>query len=413
MNEQEQQQNNQCLDIGVLVSLHDGELPAGERERALAHIATCAGCAADHRASSASRRDVYDLLSISGPRENEIPSTVTAFAAMQARLDAEGLRKDRRSAGALSLLKPGSSSPPIYRGGPLRFVRHRRAAWLAATVAAALIALLLLPNAAALANQFLALFQVQQFQPVDINPRDFSRALLLDITKYGDINQQGFDTGLQPMSEDQVKQLLRFPLLLPTHLPPGVGSTAQFAVNTGGMVTFVFRAAKARAYLEANGEHGVSIPAQLDGATYKITIQTSVLVSYVKSCPPGAGIDTVNQCSGTPFFIAEISNPVVQGVGNASLKDLRDFFISLPNQSSQMRSLLQNIDLNTGTVPLPIPPQVNAQQVTAHGAPGVLLTDNSLGVGAVLWQTGGVIYIVAGMTGNTSGLMDAANSLQR
>lgn len=412
MNERERQQNNQCLDIGALVSLHDGELPAAERARALAHIATCAGCAADDRAASATSRDVYDLLSISGPPESSppiyrggMPSTATALAAMQARLDAEGLRKDRHSAGALSLLKPGSKHP-------LSFVRRRSAAWLAATVAAAMIALLLLPNAAALANQFLALFQVQQFQPVDINPRDFSQALLLDITRYGDINQQDFDTGLQPVSEAQVKQLLRFPLLLPTHLPPGVGSTAQFAINNGGMVTFVFRAAKARAYLEANGDHGVSIPPQLDGATYTITVQTSVLVSYVKSCPPDVGINTINQCSGTPFFVAEISNPVVQGIGNASLKDLRDFFISLPNQSSQMRSLLQNIDLTTGTVPLPIPPQVNAQQVTAHGAPGALLTDNSLGVGAVLWQAGGVIYIVACATSNTSELMDAANSLQ-
>jgi Putative zinc-finger len=116
MNEREQQQNNQCLDIGVLVSLHDGELPAGERERALAHIATCAGCAADERAASASSRDVYDLLATSGPPEGEMPPTASAFAAMQARLDAEGLRENRHRTGALALLKPGSARP-------LRFIR--------------------------------------------------------------------------------------------------------------------------------------------------------------------------------------------------------------------------------------------------------------------------------------------------
>lgn len=405
MNEREQQQNDQCLDIGVLVSLHDGELPANQRERALAHIATCPDCAADDRAASASSRDVYDLLSTAGPREDEMPPAATAFATMQARLDAEGLRKDRRGAAALSLLKRSGTRP-------LAFTGRRRAGWLAAAVAAALVVLLLLPNAAALANQFLALFQVQQFQPVDINPQDFSQTLLLDISKYGDINQQDFDTGLQSMSEAQVKQTLRFPLLLPTHLPPGVGSTVRFAVNNGGMVTFIFRAAKARAYLQANGVRGVSIPVQLDGATYTITVQPSALVNYVKSCPPDAGINGVNQCSGTPFFVAEVSNPVVQGVGNASLQALRDFFVSLPNQSSQIRSLLQNIDLNTGTVPLPIPPQVSAQQVTAHGSPGVLLTDTSLSLGAVLWQAHGVIYVVACATSNTSELMDTANSLQ-
>ena len=405
MNEREQQQNDQCLDIGVLVSLHDGELSPAERERALAHIATCAGCAADERAAAASSRDVYALLAASGPPAGEIPPTATAFAAMQARLDAEGLRENRRSHRALSWLNPGDRHP-------LRLVRSHRAGWLAAAVAAVLIALLLVPNAAALANQFLALFQVQQFQPVSIDPQNFSQALLLDITKYGDVNQQDFDTSLQPSSEAQVKQLLRFPLLLPTHLPPGVGSTARFAVNNGGMVTFVFRAAKAHAYLEANGEHGVSIPPQLDGATFTITVQPSVLVNYVKSCPPGAGTGMINQCSGPPFYVAEISNPVIQGVGNASLRDLRDFFISLPNESSQMRELLQNIDLTTGTVPLPIQPQIDARQITAHGASAVLLTDNSVGAGAVLWQTGGVIYVVAGETNNTTELIDTANSLQ-
>jgi len=181
-------------------------------------------------------------------------------------------------------------------------------------------------------------------------------------------------------------------------------------------VTFIFRASEARAYLEKHGINNVSIPAQLDGATYTITWQPGVIINYVKSCPPGdtSGADTLSpgQCSGVPFYIAEIPSPVVQGVGNASLEELRNFFISLPGQSSPVRTLLGDIDLNTGTVPLPIPPQVNARQITAHGSPGALLTDNSLGVGAVIWQAGGVIYIVAGTTSNTSELMDAANSLQ-
>lgn len=145
MNEQEQQQNNECLDMGTLVSLHDGELPADERVRALGHIATCADCAADERAASASSRDVYDLFSMLGPREGEMPPTATALAAMEARLEAEGLSENRRGTKTLALLKLGSARP-------LRLVKQRRASWLAAIVAAVLIALLLLPNASALAN---------------------------------------------------------------------------------------------------------------------------------------------------------------------------------------------------------------------------------------------------------------------
>jgi hypothetical protein len=410
MNGRERPQNNQCLDMGVLLSLHDGELVADERERALAHIATCADCAADERAVAAGSQDVYHLLATSGPRVSEMPSTAAAFAVMQTRLEAEGLSEDRQ-AGTFSLLKPGGERST-------RFVKRRRVGWLAATVAAALIALLVLPNVSALAVQFLSLFQVQQFQPVDINPQDFSQAFLFDIARYGDIDQNNFDTSLQPASAIQVKQTIHFPLLLPGHLPPGVGQNASFALMNGGVVTFVFRASMARAYLEQNGIDNVTIPAQLDGATFTITVQPAVVISYDKVCsqtdtsPRSSYSPEPGQCGGVPFIIAEVPSPIVRGVGNASLEDLRNFFISLPDQSSQIRTLLGDVDLNTGTIPLPIPPQVNAQQITTRGAPGVLLTDNALNLGGILWQTHGIIYAVGGETSNTSELIDTVNSLQ-
>ena len=101
----------------------------------------------------------------------------------------------------------------------------------------------------------------------------------------------------------------------------------------------------------------------------------------------------------------------MQASGNATLKDLRDFLLSLPKQSSQMQNLLQHIDLNTGTVPLPIPSEVNAQQVTTHGASGILLADNSMSLALVLWQSHGIIYAVGAATNNSTQLLDAANSL--
>jgi hypothetical protein len=432
MNERNPLQNDRCLDRGVLVSLHDGELPAEEREWALAHLATCADCAADERAASVCSREVYDLLAMTGVREDEMPSTASAFAAIQARLDAEGLREGKRGSGALSLVKSGDRRPG-------RFTGRRRAGWAVAAVAAALVALLLIPNASALAIQFLSLFQVQRFQPVDVSPQDFSQAFLLDIAKYGEVDQSNFDPSVQFVSESQVKQAIHFPLLLPGHLPPGVGQSPSFALTGGGVVTFVFKAAMARAYLEQNGIKNVTIPAQLDGATYSITIQPGVVIDYTRGCSQGAtsSISLVprssaksadgssstqgntgngtsflpGQCGGVPFYMAEVPSPVVRAVGSASLEELRDFFISLPGQNSQVRTLLSDIDLNTGTVPLPIPPQVNAQQVTAHGVPGVLMTDNALNLGAVLWQAHGIIYVVATESSNAAELMDTVNSL--
>ena len=46
MNELQPQQNNSCLDSGLLVSLRDGELTPEETENTLAHLAMCPECAA-------------------------------------------------------------------------------------------------------------------------------------------------------------------------------------------------------------------------------------------------------------------------------------------------------------------------------------------------------------------------------
>jgi hypothetical protein len=68
-------------------------------------------------------------------------------------------------------------------------------------------------------------------------------------------------------------------------------------------------------------------------------------------------------------------------------------------------------DKGTGVVPLPVPPQFQAQQVTTHGGPGVLMADSSLSLGAVIWQTGEVWYAVAGATSDRTQLLESANAL--
>jgi hypothetical protein len=188
----------------------------------------------------------------------------------------------------------------------------------------------------------------------------------------------------------------------------------QFNLISGGRAVLTFDATKARAYLAQTGQSSVTIPPQLDGSAFSITISPGVMVNYFNSCQPSpSSAKTSLQCSGgKTFSVVEIPSPVVQATGKASLKDLRDFLLSLPKQSSQMRNLLQQIDLNTGTVPLPIPSGVNAQQVTTHGTSGILLADNSMSLALVLWQTQGIIYVVAAATNNSTQLLDTANSLR-
>lgn len=398
-----QQPADNCLDAGLLVSLRDGELTADETAQAIAHLAICPDCAADESNLNNNSREVYALLTTLDPLSSELPEPTAAFSTMQARLNPVSQRED--------------ISTPLPKGQKRLFPRNkhqRRYAWLTAAVAAILIALLVLPDASVLANEFLALFRVQHFQPVTVDPQSLSRELVSELQNFSDMQAPSYGNQQSNLPQAQVQKSIHFTLLLPSRLPSGVGHAMQFNLINGGKVIFTFDAAKARAYLARTGQSSVTIPPQLGGSAFSITINSGVMINYFNSCQPSSSSEKTSlQCSGgKTFSIVEIPSPVVQATGKASLKDLRDFLLSLPKQSSQMRTLLQQIDLNSGTVPLPIPSGINTQQVTTHGTSGILLTDNSMSFTVVLWQTQGIVYAVAAATNNSSQLLDTANSLR-
>ncbi len=413
MNElQPQKYSDSCLDRGLLVSLRDGELTPEETEQIRAHLAVCPDCAADERSLQTASQEIYDLFTLLGPSTDEIPETESVFSALQSRLDVESHREESHAAVSSAA------------GSNIRFFQARkpqgRNRWWIAAAAAVLIALLVLPNAGALANQFLALFSVQQFQPVSVNPQTFRNGVGEDLQSFGDVNINSNNlNSISHPTQAQVEQDLNFKLLLPSHLPPGVGKTVQFTLVDSADGTFTFSAAKARAYLAQTGQGSVSIPSQLDGATFTITLAPGVIINYGNQCQRQDQSATGSSSSaaalgcsgGKPFYIGEIPSPVIRATGKASLEDLRNFVLSLPKLSSGARALLQDVNLSSGVVPLPIPPQVQAQQVMTHGAQGVLMTDSSLSLGAVIWQTRGIIYMVAGSTSDSTQLLDSANSL--
>lgn len=405
MNERPQPKNNQCLDTALLVSLRDEELSADEATQARAHLAGCPDCAAGARALIVTGQEVYGLLAELGPQANEVPDTETAFAAMQARLD--------RESDYVKRLIPLPAPAAVANRARHSRSKRRRYGWIAAVAAAVLIAILLAPSASALATQFFALFHPQQFQPVTVDPQNFSEDLISYLSDFGDMQVQynNLARSLKNPTEAQVKQLINFPLALPGYLPRGVGHAIDFTLIGSANATYTFKVAKVRAYLAQSGQGNIAIPAQLDGATFTISSDTGVVIHYASSCRLQGVTATSLFCTGgTPFYAAEIPSPVVQATGKVSLKELRDFLLSLPKLAPEMRAILQQVDLENGTVPLPIPRVVSAQQVTIHGAPGVVLVDNSLKVGGLVWQARGIIYMIATVSTSSADLQKIASS---
>ncbi len=280
-----------------------------------------------------------------------------------------------------------------------------RYSWFA-VAAAILLILISFPATNVLADKFLALFRVQQFQPVNIDSQQSAQTLFTTLQNIGDLQPQQSNTegNRQNLTQAEAEKIIGYHVLLPNHLPAGVSGTQNITVMGGEQVTYTFDAAKARAYLSKNGQSSVAIPTVLVGASYTITVPPSVNVSY-SSCPLGkAGCQ-----QSKSFFIHEVAGPTVASNGNASITQLRDFLLSLPNLSTSARELLKHLDEQTGTIPVPIPPQASAEQVTIHGTSGLLLTSSNMS--AAIWETQGIVHILALGTSDKAQVLDAVNSL--
>jgi hypothetical protein len=300
---------------------------------------------------------------------------------------------------------------PAPKIAPQNWYRTRRN-WMVAAVAAVLVVLLILPGGGALANQILALFRVQQFQPVQVTKQDVQTLSSRPIPSLEDLGTvQIQPNSLQThanLTETQAAQMVNFPILLPHYLPRGIPNTPDFGVIDGGHATFTFSASKAHTYFVKNGYGNVNIPANLDSATFDLTTTAGVVIAYG------------NQAD-TQFMVVEVPSPVVRATGQASLQELRDFVLSLPGLPAPLVTQLRQIDLNNGIVPLPVPSGVDSQSITVHGTSGLLLTSNVSTTieqikkfpagSAVVWQKQGIIYALGGTISNTNQLVTSANSL--
>jgi hypothetical protein len=300
---------------------------------------------------------------------------------------------------------------PSRKIEPQKWYQTRRN-WFVAAIAAILVAVLLLPNSGALASQLLALFRVQQFQPVQVTKQDIqslSSRSIPTLQDLGTLQIQSDSLQTQDnLTQAQAAQVATFPILMPNTLPQGISGTPDFSVIDAGHGTFTFSTSKAHTFFVKNGYSNVHIPANLDGATYDVTTSAGVVISY--------GNQTTTQ-----FMIVEFPSPVVRATGSASLQELRDVALSIPGLPRQLVTQLKQIDLNSGVVPLPIPSGIDSQSITVHGTQGLLLTKNISTTipqlkkfpagSAVVWQTHAIIYAVGGTISNTTQLLNSANSL--
>jgi hypothetical protein len=287
-----------------------------------------------------------------------------------------------------------------------------RKGWIAASAAAILIVVLLLPGTSALASQFLSLFSVQSFKPVQVTTQDVAALSQYSAPRIDDLGSVHFQANSFHMrnnlSQSQATKSVNFSVVLPAQLPDGVANSPSFSVVEGGHGVFTFSVAKMHAYLVKNGHGNVKIPANLDGATFDVTTTAGVMIKY-------------GYHGGNPFLVVELPSPVIRATGRASLEQLQNFMLSLPGLPPSLVAQLKQVNLANGTIPLPVPAGIDAHSVTVNGTSGVLLNSTKTTTvedikqfpagSMVVWQAKGIIYALGGITTNTNQLVAAANSI--
>jgi hypothetical protein len=297
----------------------------------------------------------------------------------------------------------------------------------AATAAALLVALSLFTSPVqSLAGQFLTIFRVQDFQPITLSgPRGSELAGIPDLTQFGDMSPNGATHAAPRVVGDvaSASAAVGFPVKVPGQLPAGIDKQpSQISVTSAETMTFTFRAAKTRAYLDSIGRKDFALPAKFDGASVQINVPAAAILTFstgastapAEGTNPAAPRQIPSRLGGTAansVLVAQAKAPSIDATG-VTFEELRDFLLSLPGLSPQTAAQIRAIgDLNT-TLPVPIPSTASARKIQVNGGSGLIIAEQSTRIaGGIVWQAGGVVYAAGGPL-NEGDLMSIASSLR-
>jgi hypothetical protein len=314
--------------------------------------------------------------------------------------------------------------------------RLARPIWAGLTAAAVAAAVLLTP-VGSYAQGVLARFQPQQFVAVPVTVDDLRS--LPSLGQFGDF--QG-DPGGRPRpvaSAAEAAAATGMTLLTPGWLPADVPKAVSYVVVPGHSARFTFVAAKARETAAKQGKTIPPMPANIDGSSLQVTVNTSVAAIYgdASALPAiegraGGGRDEARKApaptvpkpasggqsgAGLPdvgryprLAIGQSPAPTVTATG-AAVPELERYLLSLPGVSPELANAIRAIGDPTRTWPIPLPVQrVSSHPVQVHGVTGLAIGD-STGLGSgVVWVNNGVVYVVAG-TYKESEILAVAGSL--
>jgi hypothetical protein len=403
-----------CPDAGRLRAWLDREAPSLDD-----HLAECAACRAtlgtlERHADHAAR-----ALSARAEAVPTAAETERALARLHRRLDDSALTPSPsplRGRGEQTISLPlsqgtergpgGEGRPSTTRSTPTSIAllwRRWRLALGSAAAALALAFALATPEGQAVAAGFLAQFRSQRLAVVTFDPSQARQTGLFRFEQLGTVkNNQSNNRPSEVADVQEATRRAGFPVLRPDPalLPPGASKTPKVRYAPASETRLTFDREKARAHFDSINRKDLALPDKLHGATLVVAL------------PPVVTLEYAARDNKPAVMIGQAREVEVRVEGNASLEEVRNFLLGLPNVPPELARQLRSIQDWTSTLPIPVPvDKMTWQETTIGGAPAYILNDNTgLGSG-VIWQRDGRILGVAGPMKATD-LRKIAESLQ-
>lgn len=280
-------------------------------------------------------------------------------------------------------------------------MRHARSAWRPVSIGA--LALLLLIGlfsyapSRALARQFLALFRVKQFVAIQVNPsQERLEAIGQQMESLFAAEPEAVvDAPEVPAANlEEAQALAGFNVRIPAYLPNG--DSPQFAVKGRTVYAVRVKEEALRTFLTMADMDPNLIPAGLGEVQVTIELPAAVHITN--------GTVDILQVYDPSADYPEGIDPQILGQAGLRILGLGP---------SEAKRLAERIDWFS-TVVLPVPADIASfQEMPIAGERGILLTPRDASQGGrhvLLWQKGGVVYLLSSDT-SVENLVQVAESM--
>jgi len=376
-----------CYEEGVLQAYLDGEVPAEEKRLIESHLAACSQC-----------RGVLKHLE---ENNNFVSLQMTTYKKQFERL---GPIAD--SGSALQLCKRNKKNKGVFA----LLGRYKKLAVAAAAVVCVGAMFSFAPVRSA-AAEFLTLFRVQKVETSSISIEElnqiqqvfYNASAKLDIDNFGSVENK--QTGEQrQVSWEEAANFLSFEPQQPSYMPDGLDFNQTLSVEPANTIKFTLNVKNVNTVIEHLGGQ-YPLPAALEGRSFGLNFHEA-LQAYADA---GQG-DTYRN-----LRLVQTRSPEVTVPDNVDVADVRKAILEMPMIPNETKQKLASLSDWQNTLYIPSPDSGTAEELTINGSSGVFIKEdwgNSRKHSLLIWQDGGVLFVIDGTNLERGEIVKVAESLK-